>query len=100
MGVALADEPGVEVVSVQADVPEQAPVAVYGVAGAVLDQGHELTFERGFGEGAGLASKMLDRLGGVLRLRGVHADEPDGVALALKAGPGWYRRQSPARPGP
>ena len=36
MGVAVADEPGVEVVSVQEDVAKPAPVAVYGISGAVL----------------------------------------------------------------
>ena len=36
VGVALADQAGVEVVSVQEDVAKQAPVAVYGISGAVL----------------------------------------------------------------
>ena len=46
MGVALADEPGVEVVSVQEDVAKPAPVAVYGVSGAVLLEHHRLAFNR------------------------------------------------------
>ncbi len=33
MSVAVADEPGVEVVSVQQDVAKPAPVAVYGISG-------------------------------------------------------------------
>ena len=45
------------------------------------------TFERGLGEGACLPSEILHRFGGVLRLRGVHADEPDGVILPLMADP-------------
>ena len=85
MSVALADEPGVEVVSVQQDVAKQAPVAVYGISGAVLCELHCLTFERGLGEGACLAAKVFDRLGGVLRLRGVHSHESDGVAVVLEA---------------
>ena len=84
MSVAVADEPGVEVVSVQQDVAKPAPVAVYGISGAVLLEQHRLTFERRFGEGACLPSEILHGSGGVLRLRGVHADEPDGVALPLK----------------
>ena len=76
-----------EVVSVQEDAPEQAPVAVYGISGAISCKGNGFAFEVRFGEGAGLAPKTLDRLGGVFRLRGVHADEPDGVILPLMADP-------------
>ena len=83
MSVAVADEPGVEVVSVQQDVAKPAPVAVYGVSGAVLLKQHRLTCKRRLGEGACLPSEILHGFGGVLRLRGVHANEPDGVALAL-----------------
>ena len=38
---------------------------------------------RRLGEGACLPSEILHGFGGVLRLRGVHANEPDGVALPL-----------------
>ena len=44
---------------------------------------NRLTFKRRFGESACLPSEVLNGFGGVLRLRGVHANEPDGVALAL-----------------
>ena len=80
MSVAVADESGVEVVSVQQDVAKPAPVAVYGVSDAVLLEHHPLAFKRRLGESACLLSEMLYGFGGVLRLRGVHADEPDGVA--------------------
>ena len=83
MSVAFSDEPGVEVVSVQEDVAKPAPVAVYGVSGAVLLKHHRLTFKRRLGEGACLPSEILHGFGGVLRLRGVYANEPDGVALPL-----------------
>ena len=81
---ALADEPGVEVVSVQVDVAEPATVAVGGIPGAIPYESNCLAFEMRLGEGAGLAPEVLDRLGGVLRLRGVHSDEPHGVAVTLE----------------
>ena len=51
MGVALADEPSVEVVSVQQDVAKPAPVAVYGVSGAVLLEPHRVRKAAEQGEG-------------------------------------------------
>ena len=71
MSVALADEPGVEVVSVEADVAKQAPVAVYGISGAVLFESNGLAFKMSLGESGCLAPEVLHRFGGVLRLRGV-----------------------------
>ena len=97
MSVAVADEPGVEVVSVQQDVAKPAPVAVYGISGAVLLEQHRLTFERRLGEGACLPSEILHRFGGVLRLRGVHADEPDGVAFSLMAHPDGIPRYAASK---
>ena len=43
VSVALADQPGVEVVSVQVDVAQQSAVAVHGIPGAVLFKQHRLS---------------------------------------------------------
>ena len=71
MGVALADQPGVEVLAVEADVPQQPSVAVPRVTCAVLLKLDLLAFERRLGVGAGLRPKVFHRFSGVFGFRGI-----------------------------
>ena len=71
MGVALADQPGFEVRAADADIPQEASVAIPRVAGAIRFKLDYLAFERRPSVGAGLRPKVFYRLRGVFGFRGI-----------------------------
>ena len=51
MSVALADQPGVEVLAIQVDVAKQATVAVSGIAGSISSESNRSAFEMSLAAG-------------------------------------------------